>query len=127
MGLSKITRDHAEIRQWAESRGAIPSEVASTESDSEPGILRFQFPKSRNRNDDALREISWEGFFEKFDASQLEMVYQDNTASGTKSNFNKFIHPENAEPSKRRSSSSGSATRSTKKTSTSSAKKSRAA
>jgi hypothetical protein len=91
---SKTTRDHDEIRQWAEARNAIPCEVAGTERGDEPGILRFEFPGARNHNDDKLREISWEDFFEKFDDSDLEFLYQETTADGKKSNFNKLIHPE---------------------------------
>lgn len=105
MSLSKTTTDHEEIRRWAEERGAIPSEVASTERDDEPGILRFQFPNAKNANDSALKEISWEEFFEKFDNSGLALVYQDVTAEGQKSNFNKLVHPENAKASKGKSSS----------------------
>jgi len=74
MALSKTTRDHDEIRKWAESHGAVPSEVASTETDGEPGILRFQFPKAKQKNDDRLQEIPWEDFFRKFDENNLELV-----------------------------------------------------
>src|SRR2546423_12162072 len=96
MPFTRTTRDHDEIRRWAESRGAIPSEVSSTRASREPGILRFQFPGAANRNDSALREISWEDFFQKFDESNLELLYQDQTAGGQTSNFNKLIHPESA-------------------------------
>jgi hypothetical protein len=51
MTLSRTTQDHDEIRKWAESRGAVPAEVATTEKNGEPGILRFEFPKAPNRND----------------------------------------------------------------------------
>lgn len=91
---SKTTRNHDEIRRWAEARKAIPGEVAGTERDDEPGILRFEFPGARNRNDDSLREISWEDFFRKFDENNLELLYQEKTAEGQQSNFNKLIHPE---------------------------------
>ena len=104
MALSKTTRDHDEIRRWAEERGAVPSEVASTENADEPGILRFQFPDAPNRNDGKLKEISWEAFFEKFDENGLELLYQEETAEGAQSNFNKLIYPEHA--SGRHSSSS---------------------
>ena len=100
MALSKNTKDHDEIRKWAEARGAVPSEVSSTHTSDEPGILRFQFPKAKNKNDAALQEISWDDFFEKFDESDLALVYQEKTASGQKSNFNKLVHPENAKVSK---------------------------
>lgn len=102
MSTSKTTRDHDEIRRWAEARDAVPCEVEGTERGDEPGILRFEFPKARNRNDDKLREISWDEFFSKFDENNLELVYQEKTAEGQMSNFNKLIHPE----SEKRSSSS---------------------
>jgi hypothetical protein len=93
MTLSKSTKNHDQIRHWAEERGAVPSEVAST-GDGQVGIIRFQFPRFKRNNDSALREISWDEFFEKFDENNLEMIYQEKTASGRKSNFNKLIHPE---------------------------------
>lgn len=91
MALSKTTCDHEEIRKWAEKRGAVPAEVKSTHKGDEPGILRFEFPDAPNRNDDKLSEISWEDFFDKFDESDLELLYQDETAGGERSNFNKLI------------------------------------
>ncbi len=101
MALSKTTRNHDEIREWAEARGAKPAEVASTETGAGAGILRLEFPKAPNKNDSNLKEISWEEFFEKFDASDLELVLQDLTADGEQSNFNRFIHPEHEEHSSR--------------------------
>jgi hypothetical protein len=94
MALSKTTQDHDEIRKWAEKRGAVPSEVAGTHRADEPGLLRFSFPRAPGKNDDNLTEISWDDFFEKFDSSNLELVYQEKTASGRQSNFNKLVHPE---------------------------------
>ena len=38
-----------------------------------------------------LEEISWEEFFEKFDEQELALVYQEKTADGKKSNFNKLV------------------------------------
>jgi hypothetical protein len=117
MALSKTTQDHDEIRKWAESRGAVPADVASTESDDQTGILRFEFPKAKNANDSKLQEISWEDFFEKFDRSGLALVYQDVTADGKKSNFNKFVHPENAKDAgtSKKTARSGSKASSAKK------------
>ena len=94
MALSKTTQDHDEIQQWAERRGAKPGEVASTEGKDGPGILRIMFPKAPHHNDGALKEISWDEFFEKFDASGLALVYQEVTSEGAESNFNKLIHPD---------------------------------
>ncbi len=93
MALSKTTQNHEEIKNWAEKRGAVPAEVASTHRRDEPGILRFCFPRARGKNNDNLTEISWDDFFEKFDENNLELVYQEKTAAGRQSNFNKLIHP----------------------------------
>jgi hypothetical protein len=99
MALSKTTQDHEEIRKWAEAHGAVPAEVASTHTKSGPGILRFEFPDAPNQKDRNLREISWEDFFEKFDENDLELVYQEKTADGQVSNFNKLVHPDEEEHS----------------------------
>ena len=109
MALSKETTDHDEIRQWAESRGAIPSEVASTHSKEEAGILRFQFPDAPEKNDDALSEISWEAFFDKFDENGLTFLYQEKNASGHKSNFNKFVREEGEGSSRKSKKGAGAA------------------
>src|SRR6185312_1221531 len=94
MPTSKTTNNHEQIRKWAEARNAVPCEVKGTDRDGEPGILRFEFPKARNRNDAKLREISWDEFLEKFDENNLELLFQEKTAGGQLSNFNKLIHPE---------------------------------
>ncbi len=91
---SNTTQDHDFIREWADKRGGKPSEVESTEQNGQVGILRLEFPGAPNANDDALKEISWEDFFEKFDASGLEFLYQEETAEGELSNFNKLVYPD---------------------------------
>ena len=91
---STTTQDHDFIQQWAEKRGGKPAEVASTEQNGQTGILRLEFPGAPNANDAALKEIGWEEFFEKFDASGLEFLYQEETAEGELSNFNKLVYPD---------------------------------
>ena len=115
--LSKTTQDHDEIRRWAEARNAIPCEVASTERDGEAGILRFCFPKAKNRNDDSLKQIEWDQFFEKFDENGLSMVFQEKTAGGARSNFNKLIHADSEASSRSSSSTKSSSSRSSKSSS----------
>ena len=117
MSLSRTTTDHDEIRKWAEARGAVPSEVASTHKKNEPGILRFQFPGAPGENDDNLREISWEAFFEKFDENNLQLLYQEKTADGEESNFNKLVHAEDSSSSRKQSSKSNSSSASSKSSS----------
>ena len=94
---ARITTDHDQIRQWVEARGGKPAAVKATHRGDDPGIIRLIFPDAPNANDDSLEEISWEEFFEKFDDANLALVYQDNTAGGEKSFFNKLIGRETAE------------------------------
>ena len=125
MALSKTTQDHDTIRKWAEARGAQPAEVRGTHKGNQTGILRFCFPKARNRNDENLQEISWDEFFEKFDDNGLELIYQDKTAGGAKSNFNKLIYPEDEHASGRGGSRSSARTSATSSRSASSGSASR--
>lgn len=87
--LSKTTKDHAEIQRWAEERGGKPSHVKSTSSPEEVGILRIDF--SGFGGESALEGISWDDFFQKFDAQNLVLVYEEELAGGERSNFNKLI------------------------------------
>lgn len=103
--LSKITREHDAIRNWAEERGAKPSHVKRTGSTEDVGILRFDFPGYTG--EDTLEPISWEQFFEKFDERNLALVYEDETSAGQKSNFNKIISAETAAEAEKRSSGRG--------------------
>lgn len=84
-----VTIDHDFIRSWAEERGAHPAAVASTASGDDPGIIRLDFPGYSGEG--SLTEIGWDEFFEKFEEKELALVYQDKTADGKKSNFNKLV------------------------------------
>ena len=96
MAQAKLTTDHDEIRKWAEARGRRPAAVGSTQSKDNTGIVRIEFPDAPNAKDDALEEISWEDF-EKFDEAKLALLYQEETAAGRRSNFNKIVGRETAE------------------------------
>jgi hypothetical protein len=110
MALTKVTRDHEEIRKWVEERGGIPSEVEGTENNGEPGVLRFKFPNAPNARDEKLKEISWDEFFRKFDEKGLALVYEERTADGKLSYFNKLVYPEDAEHPGSKSSESAKKT-----------------
>jgi hypothetical protein len=86
---SHLTHDHEEIRHWAEERGAKPSCVRGTGGKGDIGMLRLDFPGYTG--EDKLEEISWDDWFSKFDERNLALVYQEETASGQKSNFNKIV------------------------------------
>jgi len=87
---TKQTTDHAEIKRWVESRGGFPATVKSTKEGGEPGILRIDFPGYSG--EDSLERIDWDSFFEKFEESNLAMIYQEELKSGEESRFVKFIN-----------------------------------
>ena len=98
--LSKTTRDPEEIQKWAEERGGKPAHVKTTESGEDIGILRIEFPGFGDR-EASLEPITWEEFFEKFNDRDLVLIYQEETAEGEKSNFNKLVSAETAAESER--------------------------
>jgi len=85
----KRLRYHNEIKKWVEGRGGRPIAVKSTGGGEDAGILRIDFPGFGGGA--ALEEISWEEFFRKFEENKPAFLYQEETAGGEKSNFNKFI------------------------------------
>ena len=88
MSTSDTTTDHDTIRSWAEERGGRPATVKGTESGGDDaGILRIDFQDP----DDRLEEISWEEWFEKFEAEKLAFLYQDEKKSGETSTFFKLV------------------------------------
>ena len=90
---SNITTDPEVIRKWAEERDGKPSIVAGTEGKEGSGLLRINFP---GRAEDSLEDISWEDFFKTFKDKNLSFLYQDKTATGKQSRFNKFVSQETA-------------------------------
>jgi hypothetical protein len=86
---SRTTTDHEEIRRWAEDRGAKPACVRGTGGRNDVGMLRLDFPGYTG--EDKLQQISWDDWFKKFDKEDLALVYQETTAEGQKSNFNKLV------------------------------------
>lgn len=91
---AKRTRDHDIIRRWAEERGGHPASVRGTAPENEPGMLRIDFEEAQI--DERLEPVSWDDFFRKFDESGLTFLYQEETADGGLSRFNKFVYEENA-------------------------------
>jgi hypothetical protein len=86
------TTDHDEIRRWAEQRNGRPAHVPGTGGDGDAGLLRIDFREGDpNEEDDSLEEISWDEFFEKFEEKKLALLYQDHTAAGKPSTFNKLV------------------------------------
>jgi len=88
---AKATTDHEEIRRWAERHGGKPAAVKRTHQDDDPGIIRLMFPKAPHHQDDALEEISWDEWFDKFDENGLALLHEPD------SNFNKLVKKDTAE------------------------------
>lgn len=84
MSQSHTTRDHDTIRTWAEARDGHPAKV---DTGGKGGILRIDFGEPEEN----LTRIDWDEFFRIFDDNGLEFLYQDETAGGDTSRFNKFV------------------------------------
>jgi hypothetical protein len=100
---SRMTKDHDEIRRWAEERGGSPASVKGTAKGREAGLLRIDFPGFSGEG--TLQKINWEEFFDKFDEQNLTFLYD----SKKDSRFNKFVcGPAGKSASRSRSSNSRS-------------------
>ena len=110
---SNVSTEHEEIRKWAEDRGAKPSCVRGTGGKGDIGMLRLDFPGYSG--EDTLEPIKWDEWFEKFDERGLALLYQETTASGEKSNFNKLVSRETAAEAEKKSSGRKSASKSARK------------
>ena len=91
---ANTTSDHEEIRRWAEQRGGQPACVKGTGDEGDVGMLRLDFPGYSG--EESLQHISWDEWFDKFDERGLALLYQEQTAGGAQSNFNKLVSRETA-------------------------------
>lgn len=58
-------------------------------------MIRLDFPGFSGEK--SLEHIGWDEWFEKFDEHNLALLYQETTAGGERSNFNKLVSRETAE------------------------------
>jgi hypothetical protein len=84
MSEAIATTDHSAIRKWVEARKGTPAVVRTA---GKGGILRIDFGEP----EDTLEPIEWDEFFQIFEGNHLAFLYQDKTADGGKSRFNKFV------------------------------------
>jgi hypothetical protein len=103
---AKTSTDHDEIRKWAEAREGIPSCVKGTGGGEDIGMIRIDFPGYSG--EDSLQHISWDEWFDKFDERNLALLFQETTAGGAQSNFNKLVSRETAQESESKSKGGGS-------------------
>ena len=92
---SQTTTDHEQIQKWAEARGGKPACVKGTGGKRDTGMIRIDFPGFSG--EESLQEISWDEWFEAFDANGLALVYQEQTSDGEESRFNKLVSRERVE------------------------------
>lgn len=89
-GRSLVTTHHEVIQQWAEERGGVPATVEGTEHGDHLGVLRIDFQDK----DSNLRRVSWEEWFNTFDARRLNFIYQEQRSDGNQSNFFRLENPD---------------------------------
>jgi hypothetical protein len=77
--MSETTVDHEKIRKWAQRHGGKPAAIASTHDESDVGIVRIMFPRSKQSEHDNLTEISWDEFFDEFEKRSLALVYDEDS------------------------------------------------
>lgn len=94
---SHASTDHEEIRRWAEERGGVPACVRGTGSRGDTGMIRLDFPTGP---EPSLQQISWDEWFNQFEENRLALVFQEKTASGQPSRFNKIVSRESVEEKK---------------------------
>jgi Rho termination factor, N-terminal domain len=88
-GRSLATTHHGVIKEWAEARGGTPATVEGTEHRDHLGVLRFDFGGDGKN----LRHVSWQEWFETFDARELNFIYQEQRSDGRQSNFFRLESP----------------------------------
>ena len=89
MSTTKVTTDHNEIREWVEGRGGSPACVQSAETDETKQQLRITFPGISGEA--PLESVEWKQWFDIFENRELAFLYQDKTADGHDSHFNKLV------------------------------------
>jgi Rho termination factor, N-terminal domain len=89
-GRSLATTSHEVIRRWAEERGGVPATVEGTEHGDHLGVLRFDFAGDSEN----LRHVSWDEWFDTFDARKLNFLYQEERKDGRQSNFFRLESPD---------------------------------
>jgi hemerythrin superfamily protein len=99
MASAITTTNHDEIRQWVEARGGCPAHVKGSGNRREPGVLRIDYPGYSGGS--SLEKISWNAFFDAFDANDLAFLYQDRKNS----RFSKLVRRSNGGSGSRASAS----------------------
>lgn len=78
-GPRDITTDHETIRDWVEKRGGTPAHITGQIDDDASSLYIVREDESM----DDLEPMSWDEFFETFEAENLVFVYQDRDVGET--------------------------------------------
>jgi hypothetical protein len=93
MSSAKTTTNHDEIRRWVEKRGGHPAMVDSTGNDRQAGgLLRIDYDEPGGNDDERLRRIDWNEFFDIFDRNGIAFLHDPDSDS----RFSKFVQKESA-------------------------------
>jgi len=84
-GQSLATQNHEVIRQWAQSRKAVPATVGDTEGRGGAGVLRIDFPGYGGKR---LKKVDWNDWFQTL--RKLTFLYQEHKRDGSTSTFFKL-------------------------------------
>ena len=68
------TIDHEDIKTWADTRQARPVRLRRFDNETITERVRFRFPKDEYPDEE---DLTWEEFFDIFDRSRLEFVFED--------------------------------------------------
>ncbi|MCC7025168.1 MAG: hypothetical protein IT338_20210 [Thermomicrobiales bacterium] len=90
-GQTLATRNPEVIKAWAETRGGQPATVPGTEHNGRPGVLRFAFGGS---DDKQLQDISWDDWLGTFEQRHLVFLFQQTKTDGDQSNFFRLDSPD---------------------------------
>ena len=71
----QTTTEHALVRQLIEDRDGYPAHLAGSEGEGDQGLL--QVGLAEVDQDEELKEISWEEFFEEFEGKDLAFAYRE--------------------------------------------------
>jgi len=90
-GDLEYTTDHQRIRSWVKSHHGQPALVKG-----EPELLYIRFP-SHPKNDNSVKTISWDDFFDRFEHDHLAMQFVSEPPRGQASPPVTFVNRNTAQ------------------------------
>ncbi|MFC7045198.1 hypothetical protein ACFQH6_07055 [Halobacteriaceae archaeon GCM10025711] len=88
-GEQRATTNHALIRNWVDDHDGYPAHRAKSEGQGDSGLLRLGFRAVDDQ--ESLTEITWDQFFEEFEAESLVFVYHDDVPDHAADEYTKLV------------------------------------